>query len=90
MRRPPAYYRGLVAAEREPLAALPALSRTMLAGDSDFALVHASANDANWHAELALLPLVPEDGAGDAEFPPGALGHDGEPLDLRPENSWGL
>jgi NAD(P)-dependent dehydrogenase (short-subunit alcohol dehydrogenase family) len=91
VRRPPGYYRGLVAAEREPLAALPALSRGMLARETDFAaLVHASAADPNWHAELALLPLAPEDDAGDAEFPPGALAPDGEPLDLRAENSWGL
>ncbi len=90
VRRPPAYYRALVAAEREPLAALPALSRDMLARETDFALVHTNAHDANWHAELALVPLASGDEAGDAQFPPGALAADGEPLDLRSENSWGL
>jgi hypothetical protein len=91
VRRPPAYYRALVAAERQSLAALPPLSRDMLAREPDFAaLVRASAPDANWHAELALLPLAPEDATGDANFPPGGLAHDGEPLDLRAENSWGL
>lgn len=89
VRRPPAYYRGLVAAEREPLI-LP-LAADMLRSESEFAaLVPANASSANWAAELALVPLAPEDDSGDALFPPGRLAADGEPLDLRPENSWGL
>lgn len=71
VRRPPAYYRALVAGERE------AVARGMLPPAPPV------------HAELSLLPLAPGDEA-DAAFPPGALALDGEPLDLRDENSWGL
>lgn len=92
VRRPPAYYRTLAEGEREPLASLPAPAQNMLAREAEFgALVPATgtAPGANRHAELTLVPLV----AGDEEdehFPPGALAPDGEPLDLRAENSWGL
>lgn len=91
VRRPPTYYRGLVATEREPLAALPALAHAFLRHEGEFtALVPADAPASNWAAELALAPLAPEDGSGGDAFPPGALAIDGEPLDLRSENSWGL
>lgn len=89
VRRPPAYYRGLVAGEREPVGALSPLARDLLARESEFALVHANAPLANWHAELALVAITPDDHTGHEAFPP-ALTPDGEPLDLRPENSWGL
>jgi NAD(P)-dependent dehydrogenase (short-subunit alcohol dehydrogenase family) len=90
VRRPPAYYRTLVAAEREPLAALPPAARDML-GDTPppVALAPPDLPGHNWHAELALLQLAPGDDSGDADFP-AALAPDGEPADLRPENSWGL
>jgi NAD(P)-dependent dehydrogenase (short-subunit alcohol dehydrogenase family) len=91
VRRPPAYYRALVAGERAAPAALPPRASQMLATGSEFAaLVPARAADPNWHAELALLPLAPGDDAGDEVFPPGERAPDGEPLDLRAENSWGL
>jgi NAD(P)-dependent dehydrogenase (short-subunit alcohol dehydrogenase family) len=90
VRRPVAYYRGLAAAEREPLAALPPLARDMLQREGEFGLMPRKGTGANWASELALVPLAPDDDAGDEHFPPGALAADGEPLDLRDQNSWGL
>ncbi|MBP3959851.1 SDR family oxidoreductase [Gemmata sp. G18] len=93
VRRPPAYYHTLVASEREPPASLPALAREMLAPEASSGTLvpalSATPSRANWHAELALLPLVAGDDVTEA-FPPGQLAPDGEPLDLRGENSWGL
>ncbi len=94
VRRPPAYYRSLVEAEREPIAALPALARPLLADDESKALIHdrhvLPMPNTTWSAELALLPLLPSDETDGHHFPPGQLDRDGLLLDLRPENSWGL
>lgn len=95
VRRPPAYYRSLVEFEREPITALPARARTLLM-DSDEApaLVRDNhvppASNATWSAELALLPLLPDDEMSGNHFPQGQLDREGLPLDLRSENSWGL
>jgi hypothetical protein len=62
-------------ARRPPRSRRCRLSRDMLVRGADFAtLVHANAPEANWHAELALVPLAAEDEAGDAAFPPGRCG----------------
>ncbi|MDY3555966.1 SDR family NAD(P)-dependent oxidoreductase [Gemmata sp. JC717] len=92
VRRPPAYYRALAAGEREAPAALPPRAREMLVGGADLCVpvpVTGSGPSASWHADLSLIPLAPGDESNE-HFPPGALAPDGEPLDLRPENSWGL
>ncbi|QJX00412.1 SDR family oxidoreductase [Frigoriglobus tundricola] len=92
VRRPPAYYRALVAREREPIASLPVRAAAMLAGESDFGTlvpVTGASGSPYWHADLSLLPLIPGDDE-DACFPSGAVAPDGELLDLRTENSWGL
>jgi NAD(P)-dependent dehydrogenase (short-subunit alcohol dehydrogenase family) len=92
VRRPPAYYRALVARERDSTASLPAFAQRMLVHEAEFgALVPASGvgGEVNWHAELALVPLIPGDET-DGPFPLGESSPDGEPLDLRDENSWGL
>jgi NAD(P)-dependent dehydrogenase (short-subunit alcohol dehydrogenase family) len=92
VRRPPGYYRALVAAERAPADQLPAPARRMLAGGESVTLVpdREGPTGGNWHAELALLPLVPGDETDAGHFPAGQLDRDGQPVDLRPENSWGL
>jgi NAD(P)-dependent dehydrogenase (short-subunit alcohol dehydrogenase family) len=90
VRRPPAYYRSLVEAERQPLAALPQHAREMLATEIHEPALAALTGDAGWHAQLALLPMLPGDDTGGDHFPLGLLDRDGEPLDLREENSWGL
>ncbi len=87
VRRPPAYYRALVAGEREAPAHLPPVAQAMLEPES-FAPVPATASP-NWHAELSLVPLATGDDV-DEPFPLGEFAPDGEPLDLRAENSWGL
>lgn len=92
VRRPLAYYHALVAGEREPPASLTALAREMLAPVvNSGALIAASDTthpSTNWHAELALLPLVAGDEITGA-FPQGPVAP-AETLDLRAENRWGL
>jgi NAD(P)-dependent dehydrogenase (short-subunit alcohol dehydrogenase family) len=92
VRRPPAYYRALVARERETSASLPALATGMLAHEGAFGAlvpVTGDAGNPNWHAELALVPLIPGDEA-EEPFPLSEISPDGEPIDRRDENSWGL
>jgi NAD(P)-dependent dehydrogenase (short-subunit alcohol dehydrogenase family) len=89
VRRPPAYYRALVAAEREPVALPPIAGALVQRSEAFTALVTARAQAPNWHAELALVPLAPGDTSGE-EFLTGANTADGGAIDLRPENSWGL
>ncbi len=86
VRRPPAYYRALVEAEREPVSRLPALAQHIIARDNAGSLTR---NATKRHAEYSLIPLLPNDMETDA-FPQNATTRDGEPLDLRAENSWGL
>ena len=83
VRRPPAYYRTLAAAERAPSL------RATLADCLDAGLRLLPTPSAITPAELALVPLM----AGDDDlepFPPGALDALGDPLDLRATNSWFL
>jgi NAD(P)-dependent dehydrogenase (short-subunit alcohol dehydrogenase family) len=90
VRRPPAYYRALVAGEREAVAALPPIARDLVAREAAFtALVPARGAGSNWHAELALVPLAPGD-TSEEEFLTIANTADGGAIDLRHENSWGL
>jgi NAD(P)-dependent dehydrogenase (short-subunit alcohol dehydrogenase family) len=89
VRRPPAFYAQRVADE-DRLAAAPELARLVAraaapALDGDRALAHASP----LASRMALQPLAPDDLAWSAaEFPPGARDLDGEPVDLRRDNSW--
>jgi NAD(P)-dependent dehydrogenase (short-subunit alcohol dehydrogenase family) len=78
IRRPPEFYRHLLVGEQRGAAAL---SHT--AGDRGLARRLA--------AELALIPLLPEDGHADPEhFPAGRLDADGQQEDHRPKNTWTL
>jgi NAD(P)-dependent dehydrogenase (short-subunit alcohol dehydrogenase family) len=95
VRRPPGYYRAIVEAEREPPAALPVCARGMLANEGATSALVPDGRPpltpgSNWSAELALLPLLPGDNTDDGHFPPDRLDPDGQPADLRSENSWGL
>ncbi|MBA4191135.1 MAG: oxidoreductase [Planctomycetaceae bacterium] len=94
VRRPPAYYRSLVEAEREPLAALPTHAHEMVAHEASAAALATdgtlTTSHPGWPAELALLPLLPGDETASDHFPVGQLDQDQQQLDLRPENSWGL
>lgn len=95
VRRPPEYYRALVEGEREPIALLPARVRGLLADEASATALATPTSttpslESNWWAELALLPLLPGDGVETGRFPLDRLDEDGQPIDLRPENSWGL
>jgi NAD(P)-dependent dehydrogenase (short-subunit alcohol dehydrogenase family) len=80
IRRPPAFYRHLLDGEQRGAAAL---SLAHAAGDRGLARRLA--------AELALIPLLPEDGHADpAHFPAGCFDADGQQEDRRPKNSWTL
>lgn len=87
VRRPPAFYRRLAEAEKDP-AALPALAQGLLQAGT--ALVPASRDTPLSPAELALVPLLPADATDAAHFPGDERDADGHALDLRPENSWSL
>jgi NAD(P)-dependent dehydrogenase (short-subunit alcohol dehydrogenase family) len=82
VRRPPAFYHSLLEAEQEPMASLPETAQAML-GTDDRSLTPR-------RMDLPLVPLLPEDAGTEAYFPAGQLDADGQPLDLRPDNSWGL
>jgi NAD(P)-dependent dehydrogenase (short-subunit alcohol dehydrogenase family) len=77
VRRPPAYYRELAAIETETMPDEP--TSLALPGSA-----------APWFSALSLVPLLPDDHTADAHIPAGWYDSDGEPLDLRPANSWGL
>jgi NAD(P)-dependent dehydrogenase (short-subunit alcohol dehydrogenase family) len=82
VRRPPAYYEHLLAAEASGNAGLPAPASQLVARE----LHHAASA-----AVLSQLPLLAGDALRDERaFPPGLLTRDGQQLDLRDRNSWGL
>jgi NAD(P)-dependent dehydrogenase (short-subunit alcohol dehydrogenase family) len=93
VRRPPAFYRHLLATESQCRAALPEPAQSLIAGppipikperESLAQLPHLPTP-----AAMTQLPLLPEDGfASSLEFPIGQLDADGQQRDHRPFNSW--
>ena len=96
IRRPPAFYRHLLEAERLGPEALPPPARRLLAGppigaepDPLPAVVEGAGLPLT--AALTQIRLIPEDFADDpATFPPGRLDADGQQVDRRARNSWTL
>ncbi|MBA9004965.1 SDR family NAD(P)-dependent oxidoreductase [Thermomonospora cellulosilytica] len=78
IRRPAAYHRQVLAAEREPLTGTAALVDVR---DGGRPAIAAGAADRR---------PVPVDAAVEALFPAGATDETGQPLDLRERNSWML
>lgn len=82
VRRPPAYYRHLLATEASGEAGLPSTAARLVAS----AQHHATSAP-----QLSQVPLLPGDAVLDERaFPPGMLTRDRQQLDLRDRNSWGL
>ena len=78
VRRPPEFYRHMMAAESEAQTTLPAVVQNRLAG-----LTHS--------AELSQLPLLAEEFSPAYHlFPEGRLDQDLQQVDLRGRNSWRL
>jgi len=104
VRRPPAFYRHPLDLELAPRDALPAALRPLLPADGRAMLSTASADAlpvlagalatsrrAVNSAALSQLALLPgDDQPDDALFPPGRFDADGDQIDLRPQNSWGM
>jgi NAD(P)-dependent dehydrogenase (short-subunit alcohol dehydrogenase family) len=84
VRRPPAFYRHLVEAERAGPAALPAPLARLVPSTG---LI--STADPLPPALRTQLPLLPGDDS-DAAFPPGEYDADGQQIDRRDRNSWVL
>ena len=95
VRRPPAFYQHMMAAETAAQASLPEPARRLLGAGSGIAaaarrprkdsmgLLHA--------AQLSQVALLPEDHDVGAElFPEGSLDQDLQQVDLRGRNSWRL
>ena len=80
IRRPPAFYAPLQADEQAGPRALPAEQRTLI--DQDLSLPDCAVPSAK--------ALLPEDRRGALFFPGDGRQEDGQPLDLRPRNSWSL
>jgi NAD(P)-dependent dehydrogenase (short-subunit alcohol dehydrogenase family)/Ran GTPase-activating protein (RanGAP) involved in mRNA processing and transport len=82
VRRPPAFYEHLIAGERAGARGLPEAVAALVAPDSHHAVPAAL---------LSQAPLLAGDASFDpALFPPGLFGRDGQQIDRRPANSWGL
>jgi NAD(P)-dependent dehydrogenase (short-subunit alcohol dehydrogenase family) len=93
VRRPPAFYRHLLDAERLPPGELPASAQLMLASAAMLPSVETnlSVQDSSiaWSVLLSQVPMLPGDSRHDeALFPPGLLDADGQQVDRRPLNSW--
>lgn len=96
VRRPPAFYAHLLAAEEKPLAELPAAWQALLAGEN-LPLAESNAyallplQKVRSAADLSQVPLVPGDeNHNTALFPPGQYDADGQQIDKRPQNSWNM
>ncbi|MBB4933770.1 NAD(P)-dependent dehydrogenase (short-subunit alcohol dehydrogenase family) [Lipingzhangella halophila] len=83
IRRPAAYHREVRAGEREPLTGRAAQVAIAAADRAAGPLTGAAG------AATALTPRA-EETAAPALFPAGRVDESGEPLDLRPRNSWSL
>ncbi|NUP06685.1 MAG: SDR family oxidoreductase [Polyangiaceae bacterium] len=103
VRRPPAFYDHLIAAERLPLAELPRETRLLLGAVTGSPEAALAAPDANrtieiaeealhrfTSAESALVPWAGEIAEDPALFPEGQFDGDAQQVDLRPVNSWRL
>lgn len=105
VRRPPDFYRHMMAGEKAALAQLPSHAQRLLGayeglrgydllpeGEPALAERRASTLAGLTHAaELSQAPLLPEDLAAPAHlFPEGQLDQDLQQIDLRDRNSWRL
>ena len=101
VRRPPGFYRHLLAREHSNPADLPPLARRLLGCPLSLPALEQSSPAteatlvpalAGWSwADLSQVSLLPEDNIADSSaFPPGVLDADGQQVDLRSRNSWGL
>ncbi len=83
VRRPPAFYAHMLAAERAAADTLPPPARALLGN------YHPSAAGIASAAELSQVPLLPDEHDVAAHlFPQGHLDGDGQQMDLRERNSW--
>jgi len=90
VRRPAAYYRHLLAAERGAHAALPDRARRLL-GAADPARALTTATQAASAAEMSQFVVLAEDAEHDPRlFPRGTYDVDAQQVDLRTTNSWRL
>jgi NAD(P)-dependent dehydrogenase (short-subunit alcohol dehydrogenase family) len=90
VRRPPDFYAHLMRGETQPLAALPAEARRVLAHHETLR-DHSRSPALQHSAKLSQLTLLEEDGArGNQLFPAGQLDADLQQVDLRKHNSWRL
>jgi NAD(P)-dependent dehydrogenase (short-subunit alcohol dehydrogenase family) len=101
VRRPPAFFRHMLAAETASAAGLAPAARRLLGAYEAFrarALPGAAAAAApglevmglTHAAQLSQVPLAPGDDVAGALFPEGRLDQDLQQLDLRDRNSWRL
>ena len=101
VRRPPGFYRHLLAREHSNPADLPPLAHRLLGCPLSLPALEQSSPAteatlvpalAGWSwADLSQVSLLPEDNIADSSaFPPGVLDADGQQVDLRSRNSWGL
>jgi NAD(P)-dependent dehydrogenase (short-subunit alcohol dehydrogenase family) len=93
VRRPPAFYEHMMAAEQGPLEAMPGPARQLLGdyeGLRSYRMLPEAAGIAR-AAELSQVALLPEELAASRElFPEGKLDQDLQQIDLRGRNSWRL
>jgi NAD(P)-dependent dehydrogenase (short-subunit alcohol dehydrogenase family) len=98
VRRPPAFYRQLAAAEEQPI---PEAARPLLQARAELAASLARealatrgqvarAAGVLHPARLSQLVLAPDDAHGDHYFPPGEVDLDAQQVDRRERNSWRL
>jgi NAD(P)-dependent dehydrogenase (short-subunit alcohol dehydrogenase family) len=86
VRRPPAFYAHMMAAERAAAEALPSPARALL-GRYERPLPRLGGIVRS--AELSQVPLLPDEHDVAAHlFPDGCLDEDGQQVDLRERNSW--
>jgi NAD(P)-dependent dehydrogenase (short-subunit alcohol dehydrogenase family) len=93
VRRPPAFYRHMLAQERASAEALPAHVRALLGGFEGARgteLVQRASAAAPTAAELTQVALLAEDLEAEGLFPEGRLDADLQQVDLRGRNSWRL
>ncbi|MCK5944169.1 MAG: SDR family NAD(P)-dependent oxidoreductase, partial [Planctomycetes bacterium] len=90
VRRPAAFYRHLLASERQAHAALPARARALL-GDPSPERALSTATQTASAAEMSQFVVLAEDAERDpALFPDGTYDVDRQQVDLRRVNSWRL
>jgi NAD(P)-dependent dehydrogenase (short-subunit alcohol dehydrogenase family) len=95
VRRPPAFYEHMMAAETASLHALTDAERKLLGAFEGLRgyrmLPEAPIDGLTRSAELSQVPLLPDDHHADRDlFPEGRLDQDLQQIDLRGRNSWRL